>query len=76
MEGQSSRDGNNIANLQQEVKRYQDSLQYLSRQVDEAKIKQLDFAIVQKEVEALNVLLNEKDQVIAGLNDKYVHRRI
>ena len=61
--------------MQQEVKRYQDSLAYLSRQVDEGKIKQLDFAILQKEIEALNGLVNEKDKAIDDLNDKYVNRR-
>lgn len=42
---------------------------YLSRQIDAEKLKDLDFAILKKENEALDDIIAEKEHVIAGLHE-------
>lgn len=47
--------------LEQDVQRYQDTLAYLSREIDESKLRHLDLQIAQQEKESLIDQLHERD---------------
>lgn len=56
------------------MRRYQDSLAYLSRQIDEEKLRNLDFAILEKERDALVDDAAAKEEEIQSLYSNYVNK--
>ena len=64
------------AHLEQEVQRYQDSLAYLSREMDESKLRHLDLQIVQQEKERLIDQLQERDHQIQSIKQIYVDKKV
>ena len=56
------------------MRRYQDSLAYLSRQIDEEKLRNLDFAILEKERDALADDVAAKEEEIQSLYSNYINK--
>ena len=56
------------------MRRYQDSLAYLSRQIDEEKLRNLDFTILEKERDALVDDVAAKEEEIQSLYSNYINK--
>jgi chromosome segregation ATPase len=74
LEAQTQKDKKHIDVLEDDLKRYQDSLAYLSRQIDEEKLRNLDFAILEKERDALVDDVAAKEEEIQSLYNNYINK--
>ena len=74
LEAQTQKDKKHIDVLEDDLRRYQDSLAYLSRQIDEEKLRNLDFAILEKERDALVDDVAAKEEEIQSLYSNYINK--
>ena len=74
LEAQTSKDKKDISILEEELRRYQDSMAYLSRQIDEEKLRNLDFAIIEKDKESLLDEVAQKEQEIESLYRNHINK--
>lgn len=75
LESQSKLEGQQRENNEKDFKRYQDSISYLTREIDEQKLQNLDLQIVKEQVLSLQDDLALKDRQIKHMTDLYINKK-